>query len=106
MTPVDGDRESLFAEVDRKTSVPLLTDFQDYVLDELIARKILRRLKVFALHEKLDAWLLELLPNDQNIVDVLEQGLKNGNISIPGTDPGADRVSSVIIRVAVAYDPS
>ncbi len=84
----DGDRESLFAEVDRKTSVPLLTDFQDYVLDELIARKILRRLKVFALHEKLDAWLLELLPNDQNIVDVLEQGLKNGNISIPGTDPG------------------
>ena len=79
-----GDRDSLFAEVDRKTAAPLLPEFQDYVLDELTARKILRRMKVFALHEKLDAWLLELLPDDRNVVDVLEQGLKEGKIMIPG----------------------
>ena len=79
-----GDRDSLFAEVDRKTAAPLLPEFQDYVLDELISRKILRRLKVFAIHEKLDAWRLELLPDDKNVVDVLEQGLEEGKISIPG----------------------
>ena len=54
------------------------------MLDELTARKILRRMKVFALHEKLDAWLLELLPDDRNVADVLEQGLKEGKIMIPG----------------------
>ena len=52
-----GDRESLFAEVDRKTAAPLIPAFQDYVLEELIARKILRQLKVFTLNEKLDAWV-------------------------------------------------
>ena len=79
-----GDRDSLFTEVDRKTAAPLLPAFRDYVLDELIARKILRRLKAFSLHEKLDAWRLELLPDDRNVVDVLERGLKDGKITIPG----------------------
>lgn len=94
-----GDRESLFAEVDRKTAAPLIPAFQDYVLDELVARKILHKLKVFSLHEKLDAWTLELLPDDKNIVDVLEQGLKDGKISIPGAVPnspdGFDGVETV-----------
>lgn len=89
-----GDRESLFAEVDRKTAAPLIPAFQDYVLDELVARKILHKLKVFSLHEKLD-----LLPDDKNIVDVLEQGLKEGKISIPGAAPdspdGFDGVETV-----------
>ncbi len=93
------DRDSLFAEVDRKTAAPLLPDFRDYVLDELIARKILRRLNVSTLYEKLDAWTLELLPEDKNVVDVLEQGLKEGKIAIPGADPakadGFDGVTGV-----------
>mgnify|MGYP001113584800 FL=1 len=71
-----GDRESLFAEVDRKTAAPLIPAFQDYLLEELTARKILRKLKVFTLSEKLDAWVLELLPDDENVANVLEQGLK------------------------------
>ena len=33
-----GDRASLFAEVDRKTAAPLIPEFQDYVLDSLVAR--------------------------------------------------------------------
>ena len=94
-----GDRESLFAEVDRKTAAPLIPEFQDYVLETLTARKILRKLKVFTLSEKLDAWTLDLLPDDKNIVDVLEQGLKEGKISIPGAAPdspdGFDGVTSV-----------
>ncbi len=94
-----GDRDSLFAEVDRKTAAPLLPVFRDYVLDELIARKILRRLNVFTLYEKLEAWMLELLPEDINVVDVLEQGLKEGKIAIPGADPaepdGFDSVTGV-----------
>ena len=95
-----GDRESLFAEVDRKTAAPLIPAFQDYLLEELTARKILRKLKVFTLSEKLDAWVLELLPDDENVANVLEQGLKEGKISIPGAAVGCpdgfDGVTSVI----------
>ena len=41
------------------------------------------------LDEKMDAWVLELRPNDENVVQVLEDGLKSGQIAIPGAVPGA-----------------
>ena len=91
-----GDRDRLFEELDRKTAAPLIPAFRDYVLDELIARNILRQMAVFSLREKLDAWVLELLPNDRNVVDVLEQGLREGKIAIPGkVSDGFEAVDNV-----------
>lgn len=81
-----GDRDRLFDELDRKTAAPLIPAFRDYVLDRLIDRKELRRLEVFSLRERLDAWVLDLLPEDANVVEVLEQGLVSGEIAIPGAD--------------------
>ena len=83
-----GDRDRLFEELDRKTAAPLIPEFRDAVLDALIDRGELRPLEVFSLTEKLDAWVLELRPNDENVVEILEQGLKCGAISIPGAAPG------------------
>lgn len=37
----ENDRDRLFEEVDRKTAVPLIPEFRDYVLDELEERGIL-----------------------------------------------------------------
>ena len=94
----ENDREKLFDELDRKTSVPLIPDFQDYVLNELERRGILRSLKVLSLREKMDAWVLECQPGDENIISVVEDGLKSGQITIPGkvADPtGFDAVESV-----------
>lgn len=84
-----GDRDRLFEELDHKTAAPLIPAFQDYVLDELEQRGSLRRLHVISLKEKMDAWVLELRPNDENVVQVLEDGLKSGQIAIPGAVPGA-----------------
>ena len=84
-----GDRASLFAEVDRKTAAPLIPDFQDYVLDSLISRGDLRQMKVLSFTERMEAWSLTLLPGDRNVTDVLEQGLKDGRITIPGAVPDA-----------------
>ena len=84
-----GDRDRLFEELDRKTAAPLIPAFRDYVLDELEKRGSLRRLNVISLTEKIDAWVLELRPRDENVVQVLEDGLKSGQISIPGAVPGA-----------------
>ena len=62
-----GDQDRLFEEVDRKTAAPLIPEFRDYVLRELIRRGELRRMEVFSVKEKMDAWVLSLLPEDKNV---------------------------------------
>lgn len=93
-----GDTDRLFAEIDRKTSVPLIPEFRDYLLSELENRGILKKLTVISVKEKLDAWVLFCANEDANIVEVVEDGLRSGAISIPGTvsDPnGFDQVENV-----------
>ena len=94
-----GDRERLFEELDRKTAAPLIPAFREQILDALIADKSLRPMKVYALKSSMDAWALKLLPDDRNVVEALERGLKDGSIQIPGSgaDPsdGFEQVGSV-----------
>ena len=93
-----GDRRALFEALDRKTAVPLIPEFQDYVLDELQRRRLLKPLRVISIRERLGAWLLLCKKDDANIVKVLEEGLKSGAIRIPGTVQnlnGFDSVHSV-----------
>ena len=95
--PVD-DRQYLFEEIDRKTTVPLIPAFRDYLLEELQNRKILRKLQTVTIREKLDGWLLKCEKDDANLIAVVEDGLKSGAISIPGTvaDPnGFDAITNV-----------
>jgi hypothetical protein len=93
-----NDREKLFEELDRKTAVPLIPEFREYVLGELERRGILRKLTVVSLREKLDAWVLDCSAGDANIIAVVEDGLCSGKISIPGQvvdSSGFDGVESV-----------
>ena len=99
-----GDRQALFEALDRKTSVPLIPEFQDYVLDELRRRRWLKLLRVISIRERLEAWLLLCKKDEANIVKVLEDGLKTGIIHIPGTlqNPhGFDDVHSVTSYLSV-----
>ena len=95
----EGDRTRLFEELDHKTAAPLIPTFQDYVLDALESRGDLRQLEVVSQKERIDAWVLRLAVGDQNVVEVLEEGLKAGTIQIPGAVPGApdgfDEVNNV-----------
>ena len=78
--------------------MPLIPEFQDYVLDELQRRRLLKPLRVISIRERLEAWLLLCKKDDANIVKVLEDGLKTGAIRIPGTVQnlnGFDSVHSV-----------
>ena len=90
-----GDRQALFEALDRKTAVPLISEFQDYVLDELQRRGILRPLRVISIRERLEAWLLLCKKDDANIVKVLEEGLKTGAIRIPGAVQNPNGFESV-----------
>ena len=60
-----GDRNRLFEEVDRKTAVPLIPEFQDYILSELEKRGIQRQLTVVSVHSspKLLISHLSLMPS-------------------------------------------
>ena len=91
----ENDRDRLFEEVDRKTSVPLIPEFRDYVLDELERRGILKKLQVISLREKLDAWVLHCQHDDANIISVVEDGLKSMAIAIPGTVSAPDGFDGV-----------
>ena len=79
-----GDRRALFEALDRKTAVPLIPEFQDYVLDELQRRRLLKPLRVISIRERLEAWLLLCKKDDANIVKVLEDGLKTGTACLDG----------------------
>ena len=43
---------------------------------------------MLSLREKLDAFVLSLKPEDANVVEILESGLKSGAIAIPGAVSG------------------
>ena len=90
-----GDRAELFRAVDQKTAVPLIPEFQDYVLGQLTQRNILRPLRVHSISRKMEAWLLRCEEKDKNIVAVLEDGLKSGAIAIPGAAPGLSPLSEL-----------
>lgn len=93
-----GNRWELFDAVDQKTAVPMVPEYQEYVLNELEQRKILRPLQVKSRSRHLEAWLLRCEEQDKNIVAVLEDGLKSSAISIPGAKPGLnplDEINSV-----------
>jgi len=79
-----GDEEQLFEEIDKKTSVPLIPEFQEYMLTELQHREILKPLQVISIHEKFDAWILHMSSEEKNIISVVDDGLHYGKISIPG----------------------
>ena len=67
------DQKRLFEELDHKTAAPLIPEFQDYVLSSLRQRGDLRQLEVISLKERIDAWVLDLKPQDQNVLEQLER---------------------------------
>lgn len=84
-----GDGDRLFQLVDRHSNIPLLPEFQKYLLDEAHRRGILIPLTVLSSTESFDAWKLALNENEQNLHEVLDDGLQIGKIKIPGADAHA-----------------
>lgn len=83
-----GDRDALYHEIDRVSTIPMIPQFADYLIAELQARNILTRCLVRTVYEPFEAWQLTCTPEDQNIADVVTSGLKSGAIHIPGTQDG------------------
>lgn len=78
------DTDQLYNEIDRKTSVPMIPEFQEYLLEELKKKDCLKRLSIISTHEKLDAWCLMLDEDEKVLAKIVEEGLSTGGIVIPG----------------------
>lgn len=79
-----GDHTHLFQELQKKTSVPMLPEFEVYVLDECRCRGILTPLTVLSTTEEFEAWRLVLTRDDKNLIGIVNDGLKSGTLYIPG----------------------
>ncbi|OQB11866.1 MAG: DEAD/DEAH box helicase [Firmicutes bacterium ADurb.Bin193] len=79
----EGDTDSLFAELDKKTAVPLIPEFKDYILDEAMKRNILVPLEVLSASVRFDAYMLEMQNDEKEMEDIVNDGIKTGRISIP-----------------------
>lgn len=83
-----NNQDELFTELDRKLSIPLIPEFKDFFISELQDRNILQRLTVYSLGRKFEAWHMKISEDEKEVAEVLEDGLKTGKISIPGTQKG------------------
>ncbi len=86
----EGDRDELFAEVDKKTSIPMIPEFRDYILDELIKKRILIPLEVLSTCRHFDAYMLNVSNDEKEIEGIVNEGLKTGRISIPKANNSTD----------------
>jgi superfamily II DNA or RNA helicase len=102
-----GDSNRLFEELDKKTAVPLIPEFKEYVLSQLQSRGILKQLQVISCKERFDVWLLAMSEGEKNIAAVVNDGLKSGAIAIPGYGntaiPGSDSGNFPAIRSVTQY---
>lgn len=80
--------DELFRALDQKLSVPLIPEFQAYFLRELKNRSLLQPLQVQSFGQPFSAWHMTVSAEEKEIAAVLEDGLKNGSIRIPGSTPG------------------
>lgn len=61
-----GDREALYHEIDRVSTIPMIPQFADYLIAELQARNILTRCLVRTTYEPFEAWQSTCTPEDRN----------------------------------------
>lgn len=81
-----NDRQALFDEIDQKISVPLIPEFKDFIIDAFIERRILIPLEVLSIEQNFDAYMLYMRNDEQDVIDIVNQGLAQGKISIPSAD--------------------
>ena len=83
-----GDKDALYREIDRASTIPMIPQFADYLIDELQSCGSLTRCAVRTTAEPFEAWRLTCTPQDRNIASVITDGLKSGAIRIPDAKPG------------------
>ncbi len=81
----EGDTDSLYAELDKKTAIPLIPEFKEYILAECFKKKILIPLEVLSVSVRFDAYMLEVRNDEKEIEQIVNEGLKTGKDGLSST---------------------
>ena len=93
------DHDTLYQEIDRYSTVPMIPNFKNYLIEELWLRDILTPCSVYTTRESFEAWRLICSQDDQNIAEVITDSLRDGRIQIPGANPQQTQVFQEITGV-------
>ena len=85
----EGDTDSLYSELDKKTAIPLIPEFKDFVLDECLKKGILKQLEVLSASVHFDAYMFEVRNDEKEMEEIVNRGLKTGRIIIPNSKKGS-----------------
>ena len=100
----EGDSDALYEELDRKTSVPLIPEFKDYILKECVNKGVLVPLEVVtAGGTRFDAYQIAMYGDDREMFDIVGDGIKSGQIAIPGAWPGGFENIESVTQYLEAY---
>ena len=91
----ENDRDALFEEIDKKISVPLIPEFKDFIIDELIKNEILIPLEVLSIEQSFDAYMLRMRNDEKDVIDIVNRGLASGAISIPNADKSQNNFKDI-----------
>lgn len=91
-----NDEDELYSQLDRKLAVPLIPEFKDFFITELRQRNLLHKLQVHCLGHTFQGWHMKVSADEKEIAEVLEDGLKNGQIAIPGFHGNTENAFSEI----------
>ncbi len=79
----EDDYDSLMRELDRKLMAPLIPEFQDFLIPELQRNGILEPLHVLSGNDEFSAWKVSVFPEEKEVMEILDRGIKSGRITIP-----------------------
>lgn len=91
----ENDTDTLFSEIDKKFSIPLISEFKDFIVDELIKSKILVPLEVFSIEQSFDAYMLCMKNDESDVIEIVNRGLRQGQISIPNSNVPQDNFDNI-----------
>ncbi|MDR3278201.1 MAG: hypothetical protein LBT12_05450 [Oscillospiraceae bacterium] len=101
-----GDKTALYDAIDGKTAVPLIPAFADYLIETLTRNGDLKPLHILSASVKFEAWVLKCDSGDKNIVKVVTDGLRAGQIRIPGANGAPMADVNTVTEYLTAFGPN
>lgn len=90
-----NDKDTLFSEIDKKVSILLISEFKDFIIDELLKSKILVPLEVFSREQSFDVYMLCMKNDESDVIEIVNRGLRQGEISIPNSHLSQDNFDNI-----------
>lgn len=88
-------KEILYDKIYANTSVPILNDWIDFIIDNFRRRKLIRSLNVYSSHENNPFEVAKITFTKSGLLDIVQSGLRTGLISIDNIENSSEIMTEV-----------